>query len=533
MTTYTTLVPQIAAQAEIMKQAISNGTISRANANDMQLMFMGIANNSGNINLVDDDSGNMFLEGSGEVNGEEWSGRINIKDIQNYLDSGEGVQIAKTIPTDAELGLKEVMTSLESGGNLDAIVSAGGNIDNFITYDNIESVDSNGVKTLQKVKKYTAKGYANLRNYLVDKHPGLFENIMRSDLAEATWADIANHSLTADQLNNEITDTENLPTWTDDFNLLGKKNWGTWDLNDKDKVKFMKTALVDRMLSQHLDQVTLGEMQLHPDYALELARIKNKGKLSGPDSQSASYLGFVNEAFKSDDLGALNNMKPGLQFHKDNSTGNWTAVETKLDDSGKEVLKRIDLGKINFKNKNSYLDVLNVLGITKSLYVLDKAGFKAFDGTSLNPNELAGARSEVMEYSNILGGNQGEEGLGFKIDEAKDEGKSVDEILEIKGVTLDEFGNKRELGSLENLETLFKNNGVIIKPGRGWNKGKKYIEIEEGLDIFNTKLNGLELTMENLDKLLHFIDQGAIAQGRSDSDEDKMIHDNILINRGR
>ena len=520
MDTYSTLAPQIMAQAEIMKAAIADGSISRANADPMQMMFMGIANNAGDIRLEKDDNGNMFLSGSGNIDGESWEGKVNIKEIQQYL-STEGNQIARTIPTSEDMGFGIIFEELKKKGKLNAYMKT--------TF--VDDPDNPGYQ--RQKQEFTPALVEKLKIDLM-KNPGLFEELMKSEEGVGAWADVANKNLSAEQLNGEITE-EFIPdpncaegAECDDIKnpLFGKKDWGKWDVNDEEKRNFMKEKLIDRMLAENLPTALLGKLEVDK---FELERIKaanarllQKSKLSAGTQTAASYLGFANEAFKSNDMSALNNIKPGLKFKQDKTTGNWTALETKIED-GAEVIKEVQLGKINFKDKNSYLDVLNVLGITPDLYALNQAGFVAFDGSALTPDELAGARSEVVEYSNILGGHKGDEGLGFKIDQAKDKGKSVDELLKIEGV-----GNKENIS----LTTLFKNNGVIIEPGK-WNKKKKYINIEEGLDIFNTKLNGLELTMENLDKILHYIDQGAIAKGRSDRDEDKMTHDNILINRGR
>ena len=118
MDTYTALAPQILAQAQIMKEAIANGSISRANADPMQMMFMGIANNGGNIKLDRDDQGNMYLSGSGTIAGETWKGNVNLNEIQQYLSTA-GNQIARTIPTKEQLGLGDIFAGLEASKMLD------------------------------------------------------------------------------------------------------------------------------------------------------------------------------------------------------------------------------------------------------------------------------------------------------------------------------------------------------------------------------------------------------------------------------
>ena len=509
MDTYTALAPQIMAQAEIMKAAIADGSISRANADPMQMMFMGIANNAGDIHLDRGDDGNMYLNGSGTIDGEAWEGKVNIKEIQQYL-STEGNQIARTIPTSEEMGLGATFEELKTKGKLNAYMKT--------TF--VDDPDNPGYQ--RQKQEFTPELVEKLRADLME-NPGLFEELMKSETGISAWSDVANSNINAEELNGTIgttmiVDGEEVPN-----PLAGKQDWGKWDINNVDKKDYMKGKLIDRMLAENLPTALLGKLEVDK-IALERmkARYASKGSLSAGDKKAASYLGFVNEAFKANDISALNKIQKGTTFAKDTKTGNWVATTTKVE-NGVTIPQETILGKINFKDKNSYLDVLNVLGITGNLYALNEAGFQAFDGSPLNPDELAGARSEVVEYSNILGGHKGGEGLGFKIDQAKDKGKSIDDILKIKGM-----GDQNNIS----LTTLFKNNGVTIKPG-SWNKNKKYIKIGEGSNIFNTKLDGLELTMENLDKLLHFIDQGAIAQGRSDRDEDKMTHDNILINRGR
>ena len=263
MDTYTALAPQILAQAQIMKEAIANGSISRANADPMQMMFMGIANNGGNIKLDRDDQGNMYLSGSGTIAGEAWEGNVNLNEIQQYLSTA-GNQIARTIPTSQELGLKEIFAGLESSKMLDQYRDKPG----------FKQVNVDGVMMRQPTKEFSIEGLAKLRKDLMD-NPGLFENLFRSETAIATWSDIANANISADQLNGKIEGQEEMipdpncelglecpPIKNPDYVLEGKENWGRWDINDEEKRNFMKGKLIDKMLAENLDKNIIGELKL-------------------------------------------------------------------------------------------------------------------------------------------------------------------------------------------------------------------------------------------------------------------------------
>jgi len=165
------------------------------------------------------------------------------------------------------------------------------------------------------------------------------------------------------------------------------------------------------------------------------------------------------------------------------------------------------------------------------LYELNQAGFVAFDGSPLNPDELGGAKSEVREYSNILGGEQGDAGLGFKVEAAINEKKDLEEILNTSG--------KIDGKTTQKLSQTLQNYGVKIDPKSTWgavgkNSKKQYkIDISKDSSLFGTKLDGKDLTLENLETLLDIINHQGIGDQRIVDDQNKMVHDNIFRNRKR
>jgi len=253
MDTYTQLAPQILAQAEIMKAAIADGSISRANANEMQMMFMGIANNAGDIYLDRGEDGNMYLSGSGTINGEKWEGKVNIKEIQQYL-STEGNQIARTIPTSEEMGLKTIYDDLFATGQFDQYMEPG-----------YKQVVVDGRVMRQPSMVFTDAGVANLRAHLMD-NPGLFEALMKSEVGVSAWTDVANANLSTEQLNGTIGETMIVDGKEVPNPLAGKKDWGKWDVNDPEKKNYMKGKLIDRMLAENLDKEVLGKLELDKAY---------------------------------------------------------------------------------------------------------------------------------------------------------------------------------------------------------------------------------------------------------------------------
>jgi len=242
MDTYTALAPQILAQAEIMKAAIADGSISRANANEMQMMFMGIANNAGDIHIDRGEDGNMYLSGSGTMGGEAWEGKVNIKEIQQFL-STEGNQIARTIPTSEEMGFKTIFDELKATGQFDQYMEPG-----------YEQKVVDGRVMRQPSMKFTTQGLADLRTHLM-QNPGLFEKLMKSETGVSAWTDVANANLRTEQLNGTST-----------VNINGvdveREDWGKWDVNDSEKKNYMKGKLIDRMLAENLDKEVLGKLEL-------------------------------------------------------------------------------------------------------------------------------------------------------------------------------------------------------------------------------------------------------------------------------
>ena len=486
MDTYTTLAPQILAQAEIMKQAIANGSISRANADPMQMMFMGIAQNAGSIRLEEDEGG-MYLVGSGEINGKAWDGKINIKDVQNYLAT-EGAQIAKTIPTSADMGLSDTFESLKTKGKFNA----------YMTTKN--EPDPNNPGYTRATQEFTPKGVQGIREHLMN-NTMLFENLMKSDMGAAAWADVANHNLSAEELNG--TSTINI-----NGEDVSREGWGKWDPNDQEKVEYMRGKLIDRMLAENLPTKLIGELKADQfalaRYKAGLTRTNN---MSAGAKQALYRKDKIDSAWRAGDLESLNNLIPGIEVIKQKN-GNYLVTETKIvEEDGVQSKQVTNLynGKINFKDAKGFDEFYDIFEVSKF-------------GTEL------GLDSEALTgYSpNVYSKNF--EGIGARLDNymEKNPNASVDDILNVKVQTLDK-NNKPVDVEGKDIEAALKTAGVTIVNGRFSIDPNETPELAE--------FRGIQIDNKNIFELIDFISNNQMIVERQKAEKDRVITQNIKNNR--
>ena len=486
MDTYTTLAPQILAQAEIMKQAIANGSISRANADPMQMMFIGIAQNAGSIRLEEDEGG-MYLVGSGEINGKAWDGKINIKDVQNYLAT-EGAQIAKTIPTSADMGLSDTFESLKTKGKFNA----------YMTTKN--EPDPNNPGYTRTTQEFTPKGVQGIREHLMN-NTMLFENLMKSDMGAAAWADVANHNLSAEELNG--TSTINI-----NGEDVSREGWGKWDPNDQEKVDYMRGKLIDRMLAENLPTKLIGELKADQfalaRYKAGLTRTNN---MSTGAKQALYRKDKIDSAWRAGDLESLNNLIPGIEVIKQKN-GNYLVTETKIvEEDGVQSKQVTNLynGKINFKDAKGFDEFYDIFEVSKF-------------GTEL------GLDSEALTgYSpNVYSKNF--EGIGARLDNymEKNPNASVNDILNVKVQTLDK-NNKPVDVEGEDIEAALKTAGVTIVNGRFSIDPNETPELAE--------FRGIQIDNKNIFELIDFISNNQMIVERQKAEKDRVITQNIKNNR--
>ncbi len=108
--TFKTLSPKFIEQIKYYNAAKQNGTLSRVNDNGMAAMLDAIANDSGDVKLLEKD-GKMYLSGSGTINTvkgkEDWNYTMNLATLGNLMDD-PGFAMVKTIPTFTDLGIDEL-----------------------------------------------------------------------------------------------------------------------------------------------------------------------------------------------------------------------------------------------------------------------------------------------------------------------------------------------------------------------------------------------------------------------------------------
>ncbi|MDP6878080.1 MAG: hypothetical protein QGI18_05730 [Candidatus Marinimicrobia bacterium] len=506
MNTYTALAPQILAQAKIMQEAMATGTISRANANEMQLMFMGIANNAGDIKIDRDENGNMFLAGSGTIAGEEWSGRVNIQEIQQYL-GGEGAQIARTIPTSEEMGLKAIYADLVEKGMIDDYGKP--------TYD-AEWVGDRRMRTDKLI--FGTEEIANLSDALM-KNPGLFENFMTSEAAVAAWVDIANADLSVDQLNTVVDIPKTIPDPNcpegdiceeipnPDYNpdTAGKEKWGDWDVNNKEKKNYLKRKLIDRMLAENLDKEVIGKMVLDKQYYdAQNARLAGT-KLSAGAKKASNYYKIIKKAINSADLSALSNLSKNINVVQQDD-GGWTVTGFKVvtdDDTGQIKREPVDLKIASTsldKPGDLAMQMFNIFGVSP---YIDELGLDLDKLIGWEETQLA---SETETLTGLI---------NTEVD--LNENISYKDLLNKKEATVVEGKRIPDKGG-KTVKQLFKDAGIDIiydKDAEG-----DTFKIEGiGMDDLIEKWNGKEVTTENIITISNWLNNNAIIKEKRANEE--------------
>jgi len=495
MDTYVNLAPQIMAQAEIMKTAISNGSISRANSDPMQMMFIGIAENAGNIKLEEDEGG-MYLVGSGEINGKPWEGKVNIKDVQNYLAT-EGAQIARTIPSSEDMGLGTIFSGLKDKGKLNEYMTT-----------KIEK-DPNNPGYTRTVQEFTPEGILGLRNHLM-QNTQLFETLMRSDMGASAWADVANHSLSAEELNGTATVNINGVDET-------KEGWGVWNPNDKEKVMFMREKLIDRMLAENLPTKTMGALKAD-QYAL--ARYKasldnNKLKsLSAGAKTALFHKQKIDAAWRAGDIESLDQMIPGVKVVKqDNGNFVITSTKTVQDKDGggtKQVISTLFDGKLNLSDAQGFDQLYDIFKVTPYGAEL-----------GLDAESLTGYSPTV--YS------EGFKGIGTKVESymKNNPAASVEEILEVKPQVLKD--NKLvDDPEGKTMKDALSEYGITITDG---NLLAIDFESNPYLKPLAVETMGKTLDKNILKDVIDYINNNQIIIEKQDQEKRKVILENVKRNK--
>lgn len=477
MNLYTELAPLMVAQATIMKESIKNGTISRANSDPMQMMFMGIANNQGNIRLEEDEGG-MYLVGKGEINGNPWEGKINIKEIQRYL-STEGAQIARTIPTSEDMGLGTIFDTLKKDGKLNA----------FLVDKDVPDPDRPGY--YRTVKEFTKESTADLYDHLMANN-NLFENLMRSDMAPSAWTDIANANLSTEELNGTIGATMMVKNEFGDYvevpnPLAGKKGWGVWDPNDKEKVEYLRGKLVDRMLAEKLPTALISEAKADP-YAVARYEASLKGPManwSAGAKDNYAYFQKITEAVKSGDLSKLTEMKEDVKVIKQPG-GKWAIVKLKRNNRGAWVEDKVYSKGLSIDDPRMAEELFDVFGVTKYLpqYGVDVRQL-AGDHSWNWGEEFAGIGEEIRQYN------------------MENPDASLEDIL------------KLEYGKGDNKITIVDRINSDLVPGVTIDDNE--IVYEGPNADMKKKFDGKDLTKDLLVDLMNWINRTGLVQKRSDA----------------
>ncbi len=492
MDMYTKLAPQIFAQATIMKEAIKNGSISRANADPMQMMFIGIAENAGNITIKEDEGG-IYLEGSGEINGNAWEGKINLKDIQQYLAT-EGAQIARTIPTSAEMGLSTIFNDLKTKGKFNE----------FMTTSKVSNNDG----TYQQVTEFTAQGAIDARNHLME-NTQLFENLMRSDLAPATWADVANHDLSAEELNGTIGDTMMVDGKEVPNPLAGKEKWGVWDPNDPEKVAYMREKLIDRMLAENLPTKLIGELKTDQAWLnMQKATLDQKTNRLGNLSAGAKKALYRQEkivaAWNAGDLESLTNLVPGIEVIKQKDgryiISKTEIVEDELGNKEKKV-KTLYNGNVNFKDRTGYDDLYDIFGVSDYGAEL-----------GLDADKLTGYSANV--YGKTF------QGIGETLDNymRKNPKAKIEDILNVKA----QDSKGKDIPG-QDIESLLKPAGITIVDG------EFSIDTDKNPEL--AKFDGLVIDNKNIFEIIDWINNNELILEKQELNRIAKIRGNVKKNK--
>jgi len=242
---YADLAPKMIAQAQYMKEAMKDGTLSRVNVDGLTAMMMGIADNSADIELVEKD-GQMYLTGSGNIKTSEgdkpWNYNINLAEFKNIVNK-EGYTIARTVPTMKDIGL-------------DAMFEANkGLLKGAISYEKRYNPNT---QMDEYIEVYDAN---KLQEMLVGR--GVFKDLLRSNDMDTVWADVINRGQDA--------------SWV-------KEN--QWDPNNAEMAAQAERWFVDQAVKRNIPPDQITQMQTRPT--------KTKGTTSGGTSKGFGYDAYVN-----------------------------------------------------------------------------------------------------------------------------------------------------------------------------------------------------------------------------------------------
>ena len=191
---YADLAPKMIAQAQYMKEAMKDGTLSRVNVDGLTAMMMGIADNSADIELVEKD-GQMYLTGSGNIKTSEgekpWNYNINLAEFKNIVNK-EGYTIARTIPTIKDIGLDAMFEAQKSLITEDR---------NVVSRERRYNTDTQQYEYVDVYNKEAA-----VERFI---GMGVFKDLLRSNDMDTVWADVINRGQDASWVKENQWDPNN------------------------------------------------------------------------------------------------------------------------------------------------------------------------------------------------------------------------------------------------------------------------------------------------------------------------------------
>jgi len=215
--TFKTLTPKFIEQIKYYNAAKQNGTLSRVNDNGMAAMLDAIANDSGNVKLLEKD-GKMYLSGSGSIETtkgkEDWNYTMNLANLGNLLND-PGFAMVKTIPSFTDLGVDELFEAQK--GLLKGAM------------DTFEYEDSQGnIKTKQV---YNPKRLGELM-----VKSGMYADLLNDPEMGVVWSDMVH----------------------------GNQELGTfqqWDPNNQEMRKKMESWLIDKAILRNIPANEIIDVQ--------------------------------------------------------------------------------------------------------------------------------------------------------------------------------------------------------------------------------------------------------------------------------
>ena len=312
---YKTLAPKVLAQAKYMMDngAGGNNLLSKLNDPNLEILFSKLLEGSGEVTLAEDNSGKMYLKGSGKLDGEDWNYNLNLSEFEK-LDA-KGDSLAITTVTLDDLGLTDVAKAALEASTYEEQKENG----TSIAYTNIDQV------------KKVLSGPMN--NAIVD--------ITKGEDFASVWADQIYKDKTVDQLKDE--------------NLL-------WDAADPAK---MKTA-IDWLIDQAIDINVPIQQQIQFEERGEDGSFDPTSEMVGVDENSTfkkrarvkvedvsdTQAGDTVNIYTTDPVGSMQATEKSGDYLKVTEKGSIITVsfgdETELDDDGKPVSPEVikyDLNK--------------------------------------------------------------------------------------------------------------------------------------------------------------------------------------------